>query len=154
MKNNPTGAMGVADYLGWDWKSSAGLPVVNIPGCPAQPDNTTETLLYLAASRRAAPRCRISTRRCGRRWLFGRTVREGCNRAGFTEQGSFATEYGDDPRCLIKLGCKGPVVKCNVRFAVGRRLRGLPQRGRDLHGVHDARVPRQVHAVHGTGLVG
>ncbi|HEY7266384.1 MAG TPA: hydrogenase expression protein HypE, partial [Solirubrobacterales bacterium] len=34
MKNNPTGAMGVADYLGWDWKSSAGLPVVNIPGCP------------------------------------------------------------------------------------------------------------------------
>ncbi len=22
MKNNPTGAMGVADYLGWDWKSS------------------------------------------------------------------------------------------------------------------------------------
>ena len=48
------------------------------------------------------------------RWLFGRTVREGCNRAGFAEQGQFATEYGDDPRCLVKLGCKGPVVKCNV----------------------------------------
>ena len=48
------------------------------------------------------------------KWLFGRTVREGCNRAGFTEQGEFATEYGDDPRCLVKLGCKGPVVKCNV----------------------------------------
>ena len=28
--------------------------------------------------------------------------------------GNFATEYGDDPRCLVKLGCKGPVVKCNV----------------------------------------
>ena len=48
------------------------------------------------------------------RWLFGRTVREGCNRAGFSEEGEFATEYGDDPRCLVKLGCKGPVVKCNV----------------------------------------
>ena len=36
-----------ADYLGWDWKSKAGLPVVSIPGCPAQPDNMTETLLYL-----------------------------------------------------------------------------------------------------------
>ena len=47
MKNNPTGAMGVPDYLGWDWKSSAGLPVVCIPGCPAQPDNMTEALLYL-----------------------------------------------------------------------------------------------------------
>ncbi|MCP9486466.1 MAG: hypothetical protein MSC30_11435, partial [Gaiellaceae bacterium MAG52_C11] len=48
------------------------------------------------------------------KWLFGRTVREGCNRAGYAEEGTFATQYGDDPRCLVKLGCKGPVVKCNV----------------------------------------
>ena len=47
MKNNPTGAMGLPDYLGWRWSSKAGLPIVCIPGCPAQPDNTTETLLYL-----------------------------------------------------------------------------------------------------------
>jgi hydrogenase small subunit len=47
-------------------------------------------------------------------WLFGRTVREGCNRAGFAEEGDYATEYGSDHRCLVKLGCKGPVVKCNV----------------------------------------
>ena len=67
MKNNPTGAMGLADYLGWDWKSSAGLPVVNIPGCPAQPDNTTESLLYLALHLAGAPRCPTSTRRTGRR---------------------------------------------------------------------------------------
>ena len=26
MKNNPTGAMGVPDYLGWGWKSKADLP--------------------------------------------------------------------------------------------------------------------------------
>ena len=41
MKNNPTGAMGVADHLGWNWKSAAGLPVVNIPGCPAIPEAFT-----------------------------------------------------------------------------------------------------------------
>ena len=114
MKNNPTGAMGVADHLGWNWKSSAGLPVVNIPGCPAQPDNMTEVLLYLAlhlAGRAPVPDLDEQLRP---RWLFGRTVREGCNRAGFSEEGQFATEYGDDPRCLVKLGCKGPVVKCNV----------------------------------------
>ncbi len=114
MKNNPTGAMGVADHLGWKWKSTAGLPVVNIPGCPAQPDNMTEVLLYLAlhlAGRAPVPDLDDQLRP---RWLFDRTVREGCNRAGFTEQGNFASEYGDDPRCLVKLGCKGPVVKCNV----------------------------------------
>ena len=48
------------------------------------------------------------------KWLFGRTVHESCNRAAFYEQGDFATEYGSDHRCLVKLGCKGPVVKCNV----------------------------------------
>ena len=114
MKNNPTGAMGVPDYLGWKWKSKASLPVVCIPGCPAQPDNMTETLLYLAlhlAGLAPAPELDEALRP---KWLFGRTVRESCNRAGFSEQGEFATEYGSDHRCLVKLGCKGPVVKCNV----------------------------------------
>ena len=47
MEGNPTGAMGLADYLGWGWRSKAGLPIVNVPGCPVQPDNMMETLLYL-----------------------------------------------------------------------------------------------------------
>jgi hydrogenase small subunit len=114
MKNNPTGAMGLPDYLGWKWKSSAGLPIVCIPGCPAQPDNTTETLMYLVfclAGMAPPPDLDDALRP---KWLFERTVRESCNRAGFVEQGDFAKEYGDDPRCLVKLGCKGPVVKCNV----------------------------------------
>ena len=61
MKNNPTGAMGLADYLGWNWKSKAGIPIVNIPGCPAQGDNITETLMYLVfalAGHGAAARAR------------------------------------------------------------------------------------------------
>jgi hydrogenase small subunit len=114
MKNNPTGAMGLPDYLGWKWRSRSGLPIVCIPGCPAQPDNMTETLMHLAfhlAGAGPAPELDDHLRPVS---LFGRTVRESCNRAGFTEQGSFASTYGDDPRCLVKLGCKGPVVKCNV----------------------------------------
>ena len=47
MEGNPTGCMGLPDYLGWNWKSKAGLPIVNVPGCPVQPDNFMETLLYL-----------------------------------------------------------------------------------------------------------
>ena len=35
------------------------------------------------------------------------------DRAGYYEQGQFASEYGS-PLCLVKLGCWGPVVKCNV----------------------------------------
>src|SRR6476661_8619142 len=114
MANNPTGAMGVRDYLGWNWKSKAGIPIVNIPGCPAQPDNMTETLMFLVfALAGMGPLPELDDQ--GRpTWLFGRTVHESCNRAAFYEQGDFATEYGSDHRCLAKLGCKGPVVKCNV----------------------------------------
>jgi hydrogenase small subunit len=113
MAGNPTGAMGILDYLGWDWKSTAGVPIVCVPGCPTQPDNLSETILYLlwqAAGR--APM--IPLDEAGRpTWLFGATVHEGCDRAGYYEQGEFATEY-DSPKCLVKIGCWGPVVKCNV----------------------------------------
>ena len=51
--------------------------------------------------------------RDGRTRIFGRTVHEGCDRAGMAEQGQFSDAHGDG-RCLVKLGCKGPVVKCNV----------------------------------------
>jgi hydrogenase small subunit len=113
MAGNPTGAMGVADYLGWDWTSSAGLPIVNVPGCPVHPDNLSETILYLLYQAvGSAPM--IPLDEAGRpTWLFGKTVHEGCDRAGYYEQGQFATEYGS-PECIVKLGCWGPVVKCNV----------------------------------------
>lgn len=65
MQGNPTGCMGVADYLGWDWKSKAGLPIVNVPGCPVQPDNFMETLLYLLR-RRPYTSWKKPSRRCRR----------------------------------------------------------------------------------------
>ena len=114
MKNNPTGAMGLLDYLGWEWRARSGLPIVCVPGCPAQPDNMTEVLLAVVLHVVGLAPAPALDEQLRPRWLFGRTTREGCNRAGFTEQGNFADTYGDDPRCLVKLGCKGPVARCNV----------------------------------------
>jgi hydrogenase small subunit len=113
MEGNPTGAMGLPDYLGWDWRSAAGLPMVCVPGCPVQPDNMMETLLYLLhmASGRAPPIPLDDALRP--RWLFDHTVHEGCDRGGYYEQGEFAEEYGSH-LCIVKLGCWGPVVQCNV----------------------------------------
>ena len=54
MEGNPTGCMGLPDYLGWEWRSKAGIPIVCVPGCPVQPDNFMETLLYLLTRRPAA----------------------------------------------------------------------------------------------------
>ena len=113
MAGNPTGAMGLPDYLGWNWKSKAGLPVVCVPGCPIQPDNLAETLLYLLYQASGQAPVIPLDESLRPTWLFGRTVHEGCDRAGYYEQGDFAHEYGS-PKCLVKIGCWGPVVRCNV----------------------------------------
>lgn len=113
MQGNPTGAMGLPDYLGWDWKSIAGLPIVCVPGCPTPPDNITETLLYmlyLAAGRAPAIQLDKALRPT---WLYRETVHEGCARGGYYEQAQFAEEYGSR-HCIVKLGCWGPVAQCNV----------------------------------------
>jgi hydrogenase small subunit len=113
MRNNPTGAMGLRDYLGWSWTSRLGLPIINLPGCPVQPDNITSTLLHIVLNL-AGMGPTIDLDEQGRPTaIFGRTVHEGCNRAGLAEVGQFSEGHGDG-RCLVKLGCSGPVVKCNV----------------------------------------
>ncbi len=113
MAGNPTGAMGLQDYLGHNWLSKAGLPIVNVPGCPVQPDNFMETLLYLLYQVAGlAPMIPLDDQNRPE-WLFGKTVHEGCDRAGYYEQGDFAHEYGS-PKCIVKIGCWGPVVNCNV----------------------------------------
>jgi len=104
MEGNPTGAMGLADYLGWGWRSKAGLPIVNVPGCPVQPDNMMETLLYLLYQVAGMAPLIPLDEQLRPTWLFGKTVHEGCDRAGYYEQADFAHEYGS-PKCLVKIGC-------------------------------------------------
>ncbi len=112
-KGNVTNAMGVMDYLGKDYRSAFGVPVVNVPGCSPIGDNYLETaaavLLFLNG---LAPLPEFDE--LGRpAWLFGETVHRHCPRAGYYEEGVFAKEYGDK-ECLVELGCWGPVVQCNI----------------------------------------
>lgn len=113
MAGNPTGSMGLADYLGWDFRSVAGIPIVNVPGCPIQPDNFMETLLWLLYQIAGVNPMIPLDDKLRPTWLFGKTVHEGCDRAGYYEQGDFARDY-NSPKCQVKVGCWGPVVNCNV----------------------------------------
>jgi hydrogenase small subunit len=110
---NITGSMSLTDFLGKDYRSALGVPVVNIPGCSPVGDNFTETvaavLLFL---QNLAPLPQFDE--LGRpAWLFSETVHRHCPKAGYYEEGVFAHEPGDN-ECLVEIGCWGPVVQCNI----------------------------------------
>ena len=110
---NVTGSMSLMDFLGKNYRSALGVPVVNVPGCSPVGDNFTETvgavLLFLQG---IGPLPEFDE--LGRpAWLFGETVHRRCVRAGYYEEGVFADEFGD-PECLVDVGCWGPVVQCNI----------------------------------------
>jgi hydrogenase small subunit len=110
---NPTGAMSLMDFLGKDYKSAFGLPVVNIPGCAPVGDNFTETvaaILYFLQGFGPLPEFDDLGRPA---WLFGETVHHHCVRGAYYEEGEFASEFGDK-ECLVEIGCWGPVVNCNI----------------------------------------
>jgi hydrogenase small subunit len=54
MEGNPTGCMGLPDYVGWKWKSAAGIPLVCVPGCYKEAgDRSRRTFLSGGGTRRA-----------------------------------------------------------------------------------------------------
>ena len=149
MAGNPTGAMGVPDYLGWDWKSKAGIPIVCVPGCPAHPRQHVRDADLSAlhghrpgaddsARRRAA--AQVAVRRHRARGLRpGRLLRAGRFR--------HRVRLAEMHREAWLLGPGRQVQRAQARL--DQRHRRLPERRRHLHRLHDARLPGQVHAVHG-----
>ncbi|HEX2028005.1 MAG TPA: hypothetical protein VHF25_08410 [Nitriliruptorales bacterium] len=112
-EGNPTGAMSLMDFLGRDYRSAYGVPVVNIPGCAPIGDNFTETVaavLYFLQGYGPLPEFDSLGRPA---WLFGETVHRHCVRGAYYEEGTYAEEFGD-PECLVEIGCWGPVVNCNI----------------------------------------
>ncbi|OFX21887.1 MAG: hydrogenase 2 small subunit [Anaeromyxobacter sp. RBG_16_69_14] len=103
---NPTGAVGVDKVV-------TGKPVVNIPGCPANPYNLLGTVLQFATFGTLPALDGL-----GRpKFAYARTIHEDCPRRPHFDAGRFAQKYGDEGHregyCLYKLGCKGPATHAN-----------------------------------------
>ncbi len=119
---NPTDSTGLqfhkrakGGFLGPDFVSKAGLPVINIPGCPAHPDWITQILVALATGRAED----IALDELHRPETFFKTFTQtGCTRVQFFEYKQDTTSFGEGTRtgCLFyEFGCRGPMTHspCN-----------------------------------------
>lgn len=113
-KPNPTGAKGLLEFFGKDYKSTLGLPVINVSGCPAPGDNCIKTLAYLVLVARGVATAPLELDEHNRPlFLYGELAHHLCPRAGSLAHGDFSHDFGE-PHCMGLLGCKGPITYCKV----------------------------------------
>ena len=109
---NSANATGVQDFL---TKNGVEVPVVNIPGCPANPEWLMSVLVQvLMMGGLTALDLNDEGKPEG---IFGQTIHDNCERRGHFENGEFVYEFGSKEEelgyCLYPLGCKGPQTKAN-----------------------------------------
>ncbi len=112
-KPNPTGAKSVLKFLGKDYKSALGLPVINIPGCPPQGEIMIEALGHLVLTARGVLPVPALDEHNRPVFLYGPKAHEVCPRAGYYASGKYSNEFGE-AYCMGLLGCKGPITHCLV----------------------------------------
>lgn len=119
---NPSDSVGLqylrrehGGFLGKDFRSKLGLPVINIPGCPAHPDWITQIVVALAAGRTGDIALDDLQRP---KTFFTSFTQTGCTRNQFFEYKQSTMEFGQGTRtgCLFyEFGCRGPMTHspCN-----------------------------------------
>lgn len=93
-----------------EWRSRAGLPVVNVSGCPAHPHAMTQTLAWLAAGL-PLPLDELNRPKA----FFNTVVHQGCTRNEYHEYDIEENEPGGRACLFFNLGCQGPMTQavCN-----------------------------------------
>ena len=109
-KGNETGAMGVSAFLK---KEGIPAPVINIPGCPANPE-WLEAVLVDAILVGKLPELTADNKP---KVIFNQTIHDNCERRGHFENGEFVYAFGTEEEakgyCLYPMGCRGPQTKAN-----------------------------------------
>ncbi len=111
---NPSNAMGVQEYLK---KAGVEATVVNVPGCPANPEWLMSVLVDVVVMKDPSLLLARLNDMAMPDDIFGQTIHDNCERRGHFENGEFVYEFGSEEEakgyCLYPLGCRGPQTKSN-----------------------------------------
>jgi hydrogenase small subunit len=133
--SNPSGCMGVPQFTG--------RPVINISGCPANPDWVVWAIVQLLLGQ--SPTLDEDGRPVelytksfsgGDEFAF---IHDKCPRNPANTGTTEAANFGENAKCLINLGCRGPFTKsrCNAAWCgIGGHQMGEPHPGHWCIGVN------------------
>jgi len=117
---NESGATGLqfnlyekGGFLGEDYSSGLGFPVINIPGCPTHPDWVINTLLSFRLGQPV-----ILDKYNRPKDYFEEKVHRGCKLCEFHERSLWAKDFTELGCLAASLGCKGRTTNadCNIRL--------------------------------------
>ncbi|MBN1502876.1 hypothetical protein JW930_04990 [Candidatus Woesearchaeota archaeon] len=117
---NESGATGLqfhhydkGGFLGKDYMSGLGFPVINIPGCPTHPDWVINTILSFRLGKPV-----LLDKYNRPKDYFEEKVHRGCKHCEFHERGLWAKRYTEVGCLAAELGCKGRTTDadCNIRL--------------------------------------
>lgn len=97
-------------FLGKDFKSGSGLPVINLAGCPCHPEVVKGAVSALATG---AP-LELDALQRPLEW-YGMLVHQGCTRNEYHEYRVEEKEFGEKGCLFFYMGCHGPLAygPCN-----------------------------------------
>lgn len=126
-------------YLGSGFKSKSGLPVVNIPGCPAHPDWITQIVVAIATGRGGD----ITVDEFHRpKTFFSSFTQTGCTRNMHFAYKVSATEFGQCKGCLFyDLGCRGPMTHSPCNRILWNRQSSKTRAGMPCLGCTEPKFP-------------
>ena len=121
---NPSNAMGVQEYLK---KAGVEATVVNVPGCPANPEWLMSVLVDVVVMKDPSLLLARLNDMAMPNDIFGQTIHDNCERRGHFENGEFVYEFGSEEEakgyCLYPLGCRGPQTKSNCGITLWNNRR-------------------------------
>jgi hydrogenase small subunit len=100
---NPSGCISVREALA---RANITTPLINVPGCPPQPDWFAGTVASILLQGLPGPDALDEHLRP--KLFYGQLIHENCPRRAWFDEGKFAKRLGDEG-CLYELGCKGPI---------------------------------------------
>ncbi len=118
---NSAEALGVQQFLA---KAGIETPVINVPGCPANPEWLMSVLVDVIMLDSKVLELTSENKPAG---IYGQTIHDNCERRGHFENGEFVYEFGSEEEakgyCMYALGCRGPQTKANCGIVLWNNRR-------------------------------